>query len=206
MTSHAWRTGDIVLYHSDPNDQWYDRLIECATHSPYEHVGIAVVNPPFDPGCERAYDGVYVMQSDGPFPPTAHNRGGVICKTLQYEKNTRQRVDVRPVSGPQISDAFLSEFWQMTRPTTYDYNPCDWLRIGLDHICGRCSRCAPRRSTERMYCSAFATYFWVQTGALPPTTDWADVAPSDLATNVTLRSPYSLGRVQVAWDHTHNSV
>lgn len=38
------RTGDIVLYRGDDGDEWYDVLIEDATHSPYCHVGVVVVH------------------------------------------------------------------------------------------------------------------------------------------------------------------
>ena len=30
-------TGDILLFHGDKHDLWYDKLIEDVTHGPYEH-------------------------------------------------------------------------------------------------------------------------------------------------------------------------
>ena len=136
----AFRTGDMMLYPGGSDDAWYDKLIEGATHSPYEHIGVVVVDPEFDPGCETDPDGVYVMQSEGEWPPPAKKPCGVICKSLQYERNTRQRLHVRRYVGEPQLDAV--KVWEATRSTTYDYSACDWFRVGLDHICGRCTCCA----------------------------------------------------------------
>lgn len=120
---------------------------------------------------------LYFMQSEGAWPPPRDVPCGVVCKTLQHEKNTRQHLDVRRYVG--LPDLDAAAVWAATRGTTYDYRPCDWLRVGLDHVFGRCGLCAPPPTRERMFCSAFAAFFFNETGVVHD--DWSDVVPQDLA-------------------------
>jgi len=197
MTLHpntmCLNTGDILLFHGDKNDKWYDLLIEGITQSPYEHAAIIIQDPSF-PTYSRS--GTHVMQADGPLDGTGTVR---IC-SLDDALYGRTWVDVRCWEGVDYTEPGfqqgIQDFYNETIGKPYDYNCCDWFKAGITHLCKCCQCCRVPQKDNTFWCSALVGFGLVKMGLLPNVkTDWSNMAPSDLA-RLNVKKPYKLGAIE----------
>lgn len=181
-------TGDILLFHGDNNDLWYDKLIEDVTHSPYEHAAIIVRDPWFD---DFSGNGVYVIETDGGLDM----KGKTSTCTIHEALNGRTWVDVRSWQDVDYNEDVkknFTKFWKNVKGKPYDYCPCDWMVAGIHNLCCKC--CKVCRTTKDFWCSALVAYGCVELGWLPKDTDWSNYAPADLAI-MKVQTPYLLGPI-----------
>ena len=165
-------TGDLLLFTARQGPSIWgplDWAIARFTRSPYVHVGIVVVDPPFS-----VPRGTYLWESGYETcvnPETGKNNLGVrltpiadvVCSGAFVRKCTLR-----------ISDAKLAKIHSDVFLKPYDVCLSDWLlaTLRLD---------AEPQKTGRFWCSAFVAYVLTRLGYLPESTDWSIVRPSDLS-------------------------
>jgi hypothetical protein len=190
MDPRELATGDLLLFTErlgEPRKwvpsltRWLfdvlDTAISYFTRSPYVHVGLVVVDPPF---C--AARGTFLWESGYEAcvdPETGTQHVGVrltpIATVLCPE--ARGSVFVRKCTLP-IADAKLSKTHSDVFLKPYDMCLSDWLLATLRMD-------AHPRKTDRFWCSAFVAYVLTQLGWLPDETDWSIVRPCDLSSSST---------------------
>ena len=174
-------TGDLVLFTERKRTAWWllDKAIELFTRSPYVHVGMVLVDPPFS-----VPRGTYLWESgyeSSPNPETGTRNLGVrlteITSAIGNSDVVVRKCTLRVAEHKLLKihrDVFLKP---------YDVCLSDWLlatlRVDL----------RPQK-TDRFWCSAFIAYVLTQLGWLEETTDWSIVRPCDLSS----RSSY------LSWD------
>ena len=181
-------TGDLMLFTAqrEPRERWtvlrwlmhpFDSAIAYVTRSPYVHVGIVLVDPPFletrgtflwESGYEACVNPETGKQNIGVrLTPIAAVLGPEARGTVFARKCTRRE---------RITDAKLRKIHSDVFLKPYDMCMSDWLlaTARLD---------ARPQKTDRFWCSAFVAYVLTQLGSLPETTDWSIVRPCDLSSS-----------------------
>ena len=185
MDATRLATGDLILFterrQSGPWSvlrwlRWlFDAAIVYVTRSPYVHVGLVLVDPPF-----LETRGTFLWESGYEAcanPETGKHNVGVrltpIAAVLGPE--ARGTVFVRKCTR-QVPDAKLRKIHSDVFLKPYDMCLSDWLlaTVRLD---------ARPQKTDRFWCSAFVAYVLTQLGFLPETTDWSIVRPCDLSSS-----------------------
>jgi hypothetical protein len=174
-------TGDLVLFIQRRRSAWWllDKAIEMFTRSPYVHVGMVLVDPPF-----AVPRGTYLWEAgyeSSPNPETGTRNLGVrlteIGSAIRDSDVFVRKCTLRIAHDKLLKihrDVFLKP---------YDVCLSDWLLATL--------RVDPNpQKTDRFWCSAFIAYVLTQLGWLEETTDWSIVRPCDLSS----RSDY------LSWD------
>ena len=170
---YAPQTGDLLFFRGSLVHP-FDAIIEAATASPYSHVAIVVVDPPWVDA-----PGPYVLQSL--FRPEAdaceqgHPRAGV--QTNRFSDICLDHVDVRRLQAPIPSETMANVHGKV-HGLAYDAQPTNWVLAAL-HAWGL--PCAAPRHQDTFWCSALAAFVYVQAGLLPQTTDWSTISPAGLA-------------------------
>jgi hypothetical protein len=175
-------TGDLVLLAENKKKTpfsygWFvfDKAIEYFTRSPYVHVGLVLVDPPFS-----VPRGTYLWESGYEAcvnPETGKQNLGVRLTPMHAVLDKHDTVFVRACTLG-VSDAKLKKIHADVFLKPYDMCLSDWLlaTLRLDS--------APQK-TDRFWCSAFVAYVLVQLGWLPRETDWSIVRPCDLSSSST---------------------
>ena len=181
------RTGDVIMCHGSAGDSPIDRVIEDATHSPWEHTGIIVRDPWW---FGHAVRGVFILQSgSGPngYPDIIDGaRAGVTLNHIGDFLANRTEIYVMRLDGEAWSDETRSAFAQAfaeAHGKPYDKNWCRWACVGIgSYFRCRCwsSRVVPRQTNE-FWCSALVAFMFVKSGWLPDETDWTAQTPADIA-------------------------
>ena len=169
-------TGDLMLFTQNrtPSAWWIlDKAIEYFTHSPYVHVGIVLVDPPFS-----VSSGTYLWESGYEAcinPETGKQNIGVRLTPISIVLNTHQNIYVRKCTC-RITDAKLKKIHSDVFLKPYDMCLSDWLlaTLRLD---------IKPQKTDRFWCSAFVAYVLTQLGLFPEKTDWSIVRPCDLSSS-----------------------
>jgi hypothetical protein len=182
MDAMGLATGDLILFTERRQSgllRWLfdalDAAIVYVTRSPYVHVGLVLVDPPFldtrgtflwESGYEECVNPETGKQNVGVrLTPIAAVLGPEARGTVFVRKCTRRVPEdkLRKIH----SDVFLKP---------YDVCMSDWLlaTVRLD---------ARPQKTDRFWCSAFVAYVLTQLGFLPETTDWSIVRPCDLSSS-----------------------
>jgi hypothetical protein len=169
-------TGDLMLFtqNKSPSAWWiFDKAVEYFTHSPYVHVGIVLVDPPFS-----VSSGTYLWESGYEAcvnPETGKQNLGVRLTPLSVVLNTHQNIYVRKCTV-RITDAKLTKIHSDVFLKPYDMCLSDWLlaTLRLD---------IKPQKTDRFWCSAFVAYVLTQLGYFPEKTDWSIVRPCDLSSS-----------------------
>jgi hypothetical protein len=185
MDATRLATGDLILFTERRQSgslsvlRWLfdalDAAIVYVTRSPYVHVGLVLVDPPFletrgtflwESGYEACANPETGKQNVGVrLTPIAAVLGPEARGTVFVRKCTRRMPEdkLRKIH----SDVFLKP---------YDMCLSDWLlaTVRLD---------ARPQKTDRFWCSAFVAYVLTQLGFLPETTDWSIVRPCDLSSS-----------------------
>jgi hypothetical protein len=182
MDATGLATGDLVLFTERRQSgllRWLfdalDAAIVYVTRSPYVHVGLVLVDPPFldtrgtflwESGYEACVNPETGKQNVGVrLTPIAAVLGPEARGTVFVRKCTKTVPEdkLRKIH----SDVFLKP---------YDVCMSDWLlaTVRLD---------ARPQKTDRFWCSAFVAYVLTQLGFLPETTDWSIVRPCDLSSS-----------------------
>lgn len=174
------RTGDIVLFNEYSNSCWLsyvEAAIRCCTNSIYSHVGIVLVDPPWAPAGTYIWDSSRHMHPD---PQDNKIKFGIALVPLdEYVniKTSRQQLYVRSPVDPAVYDRFtpekLSEIHDAVYGKHYDLDLGHWL-AGMFHT-------LIPRTTDRFFCSAFASFFLAKCGVLADDTDWTVVSPAMLS-------------------------
>ncbi len=182
-------TGDIMLFteRRAPKDEppsvtrlllgLFNKAISYFTHSPYVHVGLVVVDPPFS-----VAGGTYIWESGFEAcvnPETGKQNLGVRLTPIGMVlcPEAIGSVFVRKCTL-RVADAKLTKIHSDVFLKPYDMCLSDWLlaTLRLD---------AHPQKTDRFWCSAFVAYVITQLGWLPEGTDWSIVRPCDLSSSST---------------------
>ena len=158
-------------------DKAFGSLISYFTHSPYVHVGLVVVDPPFSvAGGTYLWESGYEACVD---PETGKQHIGVRLTPIAAVlcREARGSVFVRKCTL-RIADAKLKKIHSDVFLKPYDMCLSDWLlaTLRLD---------ARPQKTDRFWCSAFVAYVLTQLGWLPDRTDWSIARPCDLSSSST---------------------
>lgn len=197
------KTGDVIMCHSSPGDSPIDRVIEDATHSPWEHTGVIVRDPWW---LSKKRTGLFILQSgSGPngYPDIIDGAtSGVTLNHLEDFLANRTEIYVLTSSGHEWThgarDSFSAAVGE-AHGKPYDKNAFRWCCVGLTSFF-RCNRCAPKvvpRQTQEFWCSALVAFIFVKNGWLPRDTDWTCQTPSDILAwettgGITLGDPWKL--------------
>jgi hypothetical protein len=174
-------TGDLVLFTQRRRSAWWllDKAIEMFTRSPYVHVGMVLVDPPF-----AVPRGTYLWEAgyeSSPNPETGTRNLGV--RLTEIGSATRDSDMFVRKCTLRIAQDKLLKIHRDVFLKPYDVCLSDWLLATL--------RVDPNpQKTDRFWCSAFIAYVLTQLGWLEETTDWSIVRPCDLSS----RSDY------LSWD------
>ena len=169
-------TGDLMLFTERRGPSIWrplDWVISRVTRSPYVHVGLVVVDPPFlDARGTFLWESGYEPCVN---PETGKNNLGVRLTPIAAVQ--RGGAFVRKCTL-RISDAKLSKIHSDVFLKPYDVCLEDWLlaTLRLD---------AEPQKTQRFWCSAFVAYVLTRLGWLPESTDWSIVRPCDLSSSST---------------------
>ena len=172
-------TGDLVLFTARRASLWLplDWAISLFTRSPYVHVGLVVVDPPFSvPRGTYLWECGYEACAN---PETGKNNLGVRLTPIAAVlcPSARGTVFVRKCTL-RVPDAKLAKIHADVFLKPYDVCITDWLlaTLRLD--------AAPQK-TDRFWCSAFVAYVLTRLGWVPEDTDWSVVRPCDLSSSST---------------------
>lgn len=169
-------TGDLMLFtQKNSFTGWWliDKAIEYFTNSPYVHVGLVVVDPPFS-----VSSGTYLWECGYEAcvnPETGKQNIGVRLTPISVVLSKEQNIYVRKCKT-YISDTILQKIHSEVFLKPYDMCLSDWLlaTLRLD--------ISPQK-TDRFWCSAFVAYIFTQLGWLNDYTDWSIIRPSDLSSS-----------------------
>ena len=176
-------TGDLMLFTEKKSmTEWWliDKCIEYFTNSPYVHVGIVLVDPPF-----LVSTGTYLWECGYEAcvnPETGKQNIGVRLTPMSavISKANDKNIYVRKCKS-YISDKALQKIHSEVFLKPYDMCLSDWLlatlRIDIN----------PQK-TDRFWCSAFIAYIFTQLGWLDTNTDWSIIRPCDLSSSSTYLS------------------
>jgi hypothetical protein len=174
-------TGDLLLFTQKKSiTGWWliDKTIEYFTNSPYVHVGLVVVDPPFS-----VSSGTYVWECGYEAcvnPETGKQNIGVRLTPISVVLSNEQTIYVRKCKT-YIPDKMLQKIHSEVFLKPYDMCLSDWLlatlRVDL----------RPQK-TDRFWCSAFIAYIFTQIGWLDNNTDWSIIRPCDLSSSSTYLS------------------
>ena len=171
-------TGDLMLFaQKNSMTGWWliDKAIEYFTNSPYVHVGIVLVDPPFS-----VSSGTYLWECGYEAcvnPETGKQNIGVRLTPISIVLSKEQKIYVRKCKS-YISDKMLEKIHSEVFLKPYDMCLSDWLlatlRIDIK----------PQK-TDRFWCSAFVAYIFTQLDWIDGNTDWSIIRPSDLSSSST---------------------
>ena len=174
-------TGDLLLFTQKKSlTGWWliDKAIEYFTNSPYVHVGLVVVDPPF-----LVSTGTYLWECGYEAcvnPETGKQNIGVRLTPMSAVISNDKNIYVRKCKS-YISDKALQKIHSEVFLKPYDMCLSDWLlatlRIDIN----------PQK-TDRFWCSAFIAYIFTQLGWLDSNTDWSIIRPCDLSSSSTYLS------------------
>lgn len=172
-------TGDLVLFTQQRRTSWWliDKAIEMLTRSPFVHVGMVLVDPPFS-----VPRGTYLWESgyeSSPNPETGTRNLGVRLTEIGAaigDSDVIVRRCTRRIAARKLTKIHRDVFLK-----PYDVCLSDWLlaTLRLD---------ARPQKTDRFWCSAFIAYVLARLGWLSDTTDWSIVRPCDLSSGSTYLS------------------
>jgi hypothetical protein len=175
-------TGDLMLFtQKNSLTGWWllDKAIEYFTNSPYVHVGVVVVDPPFS-----VSSGTYLWECGYEAcvnPETGKQNIGVRLTPISIVlSNEQKNIYVRKCKT-YIPDKMLQKIHSEVFLKPYDMCLSDWLlaTLRLD--------ISPQK-TDRFWCSAFVGYIFTQLGWLAENTDWSILRPCDLSSSSTYLS------------------
>ena len=182
------QTGDVIMCHSSCEDSPIDKVIEEATHSPWEHTGIVVRDPWW---LDEKHNGLFILQSgSGPngYPDIIDgSRSGVTLNRLEDFLANRVEIYVMSLSGQTWTDKSRMMFSRSVcdaHGKPYDKNPLRWCLVGITSFL-RCGCCAPKvvpRQTNVFWCSALVAFVFVKNGWLSSDLDWTCQTPADIIT------------------------
>ena len=174
-------TGDLLLFTQKKlMTGWWliDKAIEYFTNSPYVHVGLVVVDPPF-----LVSTGTYLWECGYEAcvnPETGKQNIGVRLTPMSAVLSNEQTIYIRKCKS-YIPDKILQKIHSDVFLKPYDMCLSDWLlatlRIDIN----------PQK-TDRFWCSAFVGYIFTQLGWLDENTDWSIIRPCDLSSSSTYLS------------------
>ncbi len=169
-------TGDLMLFtQKNSITGWWliDKAIEYFTNSPYVHVGLVVVDPPFS-----VSSGTYLWECGYEAcvnPETGKQNIGVRLTPISVVLCKEENIYVRKCKT-YISDKNLQKIHSEVFLKPYDMCLSDWLlaTLRLD---------INPQKTDRFWCSAFVAYIFTQLGWLNDDTDWSIIRPCDLSSS-----------------------
>ena len=174
-------TGDLMLFtQKNSLTEWWliDKAIEYFTSSPYVHVGLVLVDPPF-----LVSGGTYLWECGYEAcanPETGKKNIGVRLTPISVVLSKENNIYVRKCKS-FIPDKILQKIHADVFLKPYDMCLSDWLlaTLRLD---------IKPQKTDRFWCSAFIGYIFTQLGWLDSDTDWSIIRPCDLSSSSTYLS------------------
>jgi len=174
------KTGDIILFSEHPYDGWLaciDWGIRCWTKSPYSHVGIVVINPPWTKKGTYIWDSSKHIHQD---PEDGKIKYGIALVPIQDYINCRsskqklyKRSPINPKTYELFNDKAVMKIHDKVYGCHYDNMIGHWLAAFL-HI-------LIPRTDKKFWCSAFVSYTLTELGILDSDTDWTIISPADLS-------------------------
>lgn len=169
-----YKTGDLLFFKGDKKSL-IDDLIMDVSRSPYSHIAIVIVNPPWD----KNLKGPYLLQSTSGYKYSDEDRKEEKGVTLSSLPDNLDGVDIRRFDGTMDAKQ-LTKVHDKVHHLPYDSNWLDWIYAGLSHLGFR--RFQNNRHDNNFWCSALVAFVYVKMGILPEKTNWSNLAPGDLAT------------------------
>jgi hypothetical protein len=175
------QTGDLLLFTQKKSmTEWWliDKAIEYFTNSPYVHVGLVVVDPPF-----LVSSGTYLWECGYEScvnPETGKQNIGVRLTPISVVLSNEQTIYIRKCKS-YIPDKILQKIHSDVFLKPYDMCLSDWLLATLRID-------VKKQKTDRFWCSAFVGYIFTQLGWLDENTDWSIIRPCDLSSSSTYLS------------------
>ena len=174
-------TGDILLFNS--SDHWYDWVVKKFTSSYYSHSAMVLRNPEFLPTDKR--EGLYLIQSDKPdkidIEDNIHKFGVQIVPIDDIFNSGYDKIYIRRLKATRDEhfNKLLSDAHAKVHDIPYDLNLRNWLIAGLYHM--GLSKQMVKRHVNSFWCSALVSYLYRELELIDESTDWSNMAPSDLA-------------------------
>jgi len=201
-TKDDLKTGDLILCAGGDGDSKLDKLIEFATHSPWEH-SVMVIKDPW--WCEQQLYGLYVFQSgtgpNGYKDILNGNVTGVTLNRLGDFLANRHRIYVKSLENyvfdQEKKDNFVKAF-KKSHGKPYDSNIYSWIGTGINaFFCNMCKCCATEstpRTTKTFWCSALVAFMYVKMGVYNKNLDWSCQTPENLDVSK-CEEPYSFSKL-----------
>ena len=173
-------TGDVLLFSTQWSwnpISWFAKTIEYFTESPYSHVGIVLRDPIW---ISAKLKGLYLWEST--YQGTPDQEDGKIKLGVQITliddimKEKNEIIYWRKINCPndKLTIYNLMNVEDIVYDKPYDIMPQDWIEAYM-------RKDADPQRTNRMFCSALASYIYTKCKILKDDTDWSIVRPSDFA-------------------------
>jgi cell wall-associated NlpC family hydrolase len=169
-----FKTGDLLFFKGDKKSL-IDDLIMDVSHSPYSHIGMIIVNPPWD----KNLKGPYLLQSSSNYTYSDEDRKEEKGVTLSSLPDNLNGVNIRRYDGVMDAEK-LTNVHDEVHHLPYDTSWWDWIVAGLSHLGFQSFH--NDRHDNNFWCSALVAFVYVKMGILPEKTNWSNLAPGDLAT------------------------
>lgn len=194
MSSHTFKTGDILLYNT--TKYWYSRLIERFTASNYSHISMVLHRPTWlDPSLtEEEY---YVLESGSErFPDAVSGEfkfGVQVCPLskvwTEYASQGYGHLYVRRIQLPESDQPLklidgIKAAYAKAKACPYDLNPCDWIKCYFDEnstLQQIEATSQHNQKTTSFWCSALISFVLVVAGVLDKSVPWTVITPYDFS-------------------------
>jgi len=177
------QTGDILLFSEKPTN-WFWKILDGGikffTGSKFSHSAIALRDPTW---LDASLKGLYVWESTaltGRSDAVDHTKkfGVQVQEFSEYTSSFEGEcgIYVRRGSNREVwkQEDMLLSIYNDTHNKPYDLYPIDWIEAAV--------KVGPPKTTDRFWCSAFASYVLLRMNIAPPGLDWSMQSPQDLAT------------------------
>jgi hypothetical protein len=178
-----WKTGDILLF-SDKFSfnpiNWFGKLIEFFTKSPYSHIGMIVRDPIW---IKKDLKGLFLWESsyEGiPDPQDQKIKLGVQITNIDDILNQKNvYIWYKKINSPdnKFDVLNLMNIHSIVYDKPYDLIPIDWINTYFQNK-------HSSKKTNRFFCSAFVAFIYTKCGIIDENTNWSIVRPCDFDNNV----------------------
>jgi hypothetical protein len=178
--SRNLNTGDIVLYQSK---NWYSRLIEYFTNSPYSLVSMILKKPNW------LNEDYYIIESGGEACPDTVSDKKIFgvqiipLKTVYEQYKARCGIYVRKLESEMKENVLKDkrrECYKLIKDKPYDTHPLDWIKAYID-LDKNLDEIKDEERVDCFWCSALISFIYCYCGFLGRDIPWSIVAPSDFS-------------------------
>jgi len=188
-------TGDILLF-KPKKKNFLEKMISWFSKSDYTHAAMVWKNPVLLD--KEQLKGYYVIESTGLTLPVdvEDNKlkfGVQLHKLTDILLDNTSDIYLRKLKCTRDQHFYDKMFYahSVCHNKPYDLQPVDWIDAAFNEHFGNLQK------TNKFYCSALCAFILVCVGALPESTPWSIIRPTDLssdsgARNITWNEGYYL--------------